>query len=176
VPGGRLHGQVRPINFSAKVYAEFIVAAGREVDFEISIDETSTPTLPEHHFFVASELIARQVGMKTIAPRFCGEFQKGVDYIGDLKQFEQELRVHAAIADHFGYKLSVHSGSDKFSVFKMVGKATKGRFHLKTAGTSWLEAIKLVAMGAELAEWFWNHIDSIGEEKTFAVLASRLTK
>ena len=134
------------IGFAVKVYAEYIAAAGREVDFEISIDETATPTLPEHHFFVASELIARQVKMKTIAPRFCGEFQKGVDYIGDLKQFEQELRTHAAIADHFGYKLSVHSGSDKFSVFIMVGKATKGRFHLKTAGTSWLEAMKLVAI------------------------------
>lgn len=80
-----------------------------------------------------------------MAPRFCGEFQKGIDYIGDLAQFEQELAVHAAIADHFGYKLSIHSGSDKFSVFQLVAKYTSGRFHVKTAGTNWLEAVRTVA-------------------------------
>jgi hypothetical protein len=94
---------------------------------------------------VASELARRNVKFATIAPRFCGEFQKGVDYIGDLAQFEAELAVHAAIARHFGYKLSIHSGSDKFSVFGLIGRHTQGRFHVKTAGTNWLEAMRVAA-------------------------------
>ena len=60
-------------------------------------------------------------------------------------QFEKEFAEHAAIADHFSYKISVHSGSDKFSVFRIVGKYTHGRFHVKTAGTSWLEAMVIIA-------------------------------
>ena len=116
------------------------------VNFEISIDETMSPTTPEQHYFVANELVRRGVRFATIAPRFCGEFQKGVDYIGDLKKFEHELYAHAAIARHFGYKLSIHSGSDKFSVFPIIGRLTQGNFHVKTAGTSWLEAMRVVAM------------------------------
>ena len=80
-----------------------------------------------------------------MAPRFCGEFQKGIDYIGDISQFEKEFTLHAAIADHFGYRLSIHSGSDKFSVFPIIEKETNGRVHVKTAGTNWLEALRLVA-------------------------------
>jgi hypothetical protein len=80
-----------------------------------------------------------------MAPRFCGEFQKGIDYMGDITQFERELVIHAGLADDFGYKLSIHSGSDKFSVFSLIGKYTKGRFHIKTAGTNWLEAVRTVA-------------------------------
>lgn len=115
-------------------------------DFEVSIDETLTPTLPQQHFFVANELVRRGVKIATVAPRFCGEFQKGIDYIGDLEQFAGEMKVHAAIARYFGYKISVHSGSDKFSAFPSIGRETRGLFHLKTAGTNWLEAMKLVAM------------------------------
>ncbi len=121
---------------------------GKPVDFEISIDETMTPTTPAQHYFVASELIRRGVRFATVAPRFCGEFQKGIDYIGDLKQFEAEMRVHAAIARKFGYKLSIHSGSDKFSVFPIIGRLTQGNFHVKTAGTNWLEAMRVIAMVA----------------------------
>ncbi|MCL2433936.1 MAG: tagaturonate epimerase family protein, partial [Clostridia bacterium] len=79
-------------------------------------------------------------------PRFCGEFQKGIDYAGDLAQFEKEIKVHAVIARHFKYKLSIHSGSDKFTVFPSIGKATKNVFHVKTAGTNWLEAMRVVAL------------------------------
>lgn len=132
------------------IYENHIVSGGQSkgqrADFEISIDETMTPTHPAQHFFVANELSRAKVHIATVAPRFCGEFQKGIDYIGDLGQFEQEMKVHAAIARHFGYKLSIHSGSDKFSIFPYAGRETKGRFHLKTAGTNWLEAMKLVAM------------------------------
>lgn len=133
------------IEFMAHVYDKYIVTAGREVDFEISIDETLTPTAPASHYLVANELYARGMNIYSMAPRFCGEFQKGIDYIGDVAQFEQEMQIHAAIADHFGYKLSIHSGSDKFSVFPIIAKYTKGRFHVKTAGTNWLEAVRAVA-------------------------------
>lgn len=132
------------IEFITKVYADHI--RNRDVDFEISIDETMTPTTPLQHFFVAKELTDRGIHFVTMAPHFCGEFQKGVDYIGNLKQFDAELVEHVAIAEHFGYKISVHSGSDKFSIFPSVGRITKGHFHLKTAGTNWLEAMKLVSI------------------------------
>ncbi|XEC96386.1 tagaturonate epimerase family protein [Paenibacillus tarimensis] len=133
------------VGYMLHIYSKYIQTAGREIDFEISIDETMTPTAPESHYFVAKELYDREVDIFSMAPRFCGEFQKGIDYIGDIAQFERELKLHAAIADHFGYKLSIHSGSDKFSVFPLIGKYTGGRFHVKTAGTNWLEAVRTVA-------------------------------
>ena len=133
------------IDYMKHIYRTYIENASREIDFEISIDETSTPTAPESHFFVAHELYEDGVKIYSMAPRFCGEFQKGIDYIGDIGKFEQELAIHAGLADDFGYKLSIHSGSDKFSVFSLIGKYTKGRFHIKTAGTNWLEAVRTVA-------------------------------
>ncbi|BFT69956.1 tagaturonate epimerase family protein [Paenibacillus sp. P36] len=133
------------INFMEAIYRKYIATLDRAVDFEISIDETATPTSPEAHYLVANELRDRGVTIFSMAPRFCGEFQKGIDYIGDIAQFERELASHAAIAVHFEYKLSIHSGSDKFSVFPLIGQYTKGLFHIKTAGTNWLEAVRVVA-------------------------------
>lgn len=129
--------------FAAEVYRDCV--AGHPVDFEVSMDETDAPTTPEEHYFAANELRLAGVDFRTLAPRFCGEFQKGIDYRGDLDQFRREIVVHAAIAEHFGYKLSVHSGSDKFSVFPAIGEATGERFHLKTSGTSWAEAVRVIA-------------------------------
>ena len=136
------------IAYTTHIYNKYLASGKYDCDFEISIDETPTPTTPEQHFFVANELTLNGVSFQTVAPRFCGEFQKGVDYIGDIAQFERELIVHAAIARHFGYKLSIHSGSDKFATFALIGKYTKGNFHVKTAGTNWLEAMRAVAKGA----------------------------
>ena len=133
------------IKFAIGIYNKYFKDGGANADFEISIDETATPTSPLQHYFVANELIRAGVDVATMAPRFCGEFQKGVDYIGDIAQFERELKTHAAIARHFGYKLSIHSGSDKFSTFALIGKYTQGNFHVKTAGTNWLEAMRAVA-------------------------------
>jgi hypothetical protein len=133
------------IEFAADMYKRFLKKGKYKADFEISIDETSTPTTPAQHYFVARELTDAGVSFATIAPRFCGEFQKGIDYIGDLKQFEKEIKIHAVIARHFKYKLSIHSGSDKFSVFPSIGKETRGIFHVKTAGTNWLEAMRVIA-------------------------------
>jgi hypothetical protein len=134
------------IAFAAEIYNKFLKKGKYKADFEISIDETSTPTTPAQHYFVARELIDAGVSFATMAPRFCGEFQKGIDYIGELPQFEKEIKIHAVIARHFKYKLSIHSGSDKFSVFPSIGKETKGVFHVKTAGTNWLEAMRVAAV------------------------------
>ncbi|MDR1654827.1 MAG: tagaturonate epimerase family protein [Treponema sp.] len=138
------------INFTIEMYNRFLKGGKHESDLEIpdlevSIDETSKPTSPQAHYFVARELRDAKVDFKTLAPRFCGEFQKGIDYIGDLNQFKKEIKIHAAIARHFKYKLSIHSGSDKFSVFPAIAKETRCSFHTKTAGTNWLAAMKLVA-------------------------------
>lgn len=131
------------IEYTVGIYNRFIKPNG--IDFEMSIDETATPTSPENHFFLASELYARGVECETLAPRFCGEFQKGIDYIGDVAQFEAEYIVHDRIARHFGYRVSVHSGSDKFSVFPVIHKVSVGGVHVKTAGTNWLEALRVIA-------------------------------
>lgn len=131
------------LDFAMQMYDRFLKDGN--CDLEISIDETDTPTAPSEHFFVASELERRGADVKTIAPRFIGEFQKGIDYIGDPVAFDAEMEVHAAIARHFGHKVSVHSGSDKFSVFASVGNRTRQKYHVKTAGTNWLEAMRIVA-------------------------------
>lgn len=133
--------------FSREVNDYIDSATGGAYDLEISIDETTTPTLPEHHLFIARELQHRGVLVNSLAPRFIGEFQKGVDYIGDIDEFEKQFRVHCLIAREFGgYKVSVHSGSDKFAVFPVVGRETGMRLHLKTSGTSWLEGLRTLAL------------------------------
>ena len=115
-------------------------------DFEVSVDETDSPTTPLEHFFIASELTRLGVKFTSLAPRFIGRFEKGVDYIGDVNALDAELEKHAAVTRHFGtYKLSLHSGSDKFSVYPLVAKHWGERIHVKTAGTSYLEALRVLA-------------------------------
>jgi hypothetical protein len=117
-----------------------------EFDFEMSVDETDAPTTPLEHFFIASELIRAGVKFTSLAPRFIGRFEKGVDYIGDLNALDVELSKHAAVTAHFGtYKLSLHSGSDKLSVYPLLAKHWGERIHVKTAGTSYLEALRVMA-------------------------------
>lgn len=119
--------------------------AGLPYDLEVSVDETEIPTSAEEHFIIASELERLGVRWVSLAPRFVGRFEKGVDYIGDLVQFENEFACHAAIARSFGdYRLSLHSGSDKFSVYPIAARQTHGLVHLKTAGTSYLEALRVI--------------------------------
>jgi hypothetical protein len=82
----------------------------------------------------------------SLAPRYTGRFEKGVDYIGDQRRFESSFARHAAAARLFGpYKLSLHSGSDKFSIYPMAARLAGDLIHLKTAGTSYLEALRAVA-------------------------------
>lgn len=117
-----------------------------DFDLEVSVDETETPTSPQEHFYIARELSRLGVRWVSLAPRFPGSFEKGIDYRGSLQLFERDLAVHAAIAREFGpYKISLHSGSDKFSIYPAAAKITRGAVHLKTAGTSYLEALRTLA-------------------------------
>ena len=136
----------RALDFSRDVDRHLKEKRGNGYDLEISIDETTAPTLPAHHLFIAAELARRGVAVNSLAPRFVGEFQKGIDYIGDTAEFERQFEVHCAIARRYGgYKVSIHSGSDKFSVYPAIGRHTEMRLHLKTAGTSWLEAVRVIS-------------------------------
>jgi hypothetical protein len=120
--------------------------SGQGFELEVSVDETETPTSPHEHFFVASELKRLGVQWVSLAPRYIGRFEKGVDFIGDLAQFETEFVKHVAIARHLGpYKLSLHSGSDKFSIYPIIARHAGNLVHLKTAGTSYLEALRAIA-------------------------------
>lgn len=115
-------------------------------EFEISVDETETPTTPAEHIYIASELLRLGVHWVSLAPRYVGRFEKGIDYIGNLEALRRDLQTHAEIARALGpYKLSLHSGSDKFLVYPLITQATAGMVHLKTAGTSYVEALRVVA-------------------------------
>jgi hypothetical protein len=116
-------------------------------DFEISVDETDAPTTPLEHYFIANELTRAGVKFTSLAPRFIGRFEKGVDYIGDVAALDAEMAKHAAVTAHFGtYKLSLHSGSDKFSVYPLIVKHWGSRLHVKTAGTSYLEGLRALSV------------------------------
>jgi len=139
----------KPLDFTEEVYQLICSKTGNRplIDFEISMDETPFPTSPENHFFFALELSHRGVHIQSLAPRFIGEFQKGIDYRGDKEAFRRQFYQHVLIAQDYGnYKISIHSGSDKFSLFSDMGGLSECHLHLKTSGTSWLEAIRLVAL------------------------------
>jgi len=116
-------------------------------EIEISVDETESVTSPFEHFFFANELKRLKVPFISLAPRFIGKFEKGIDYQGNTQLFSDEYIKHIKIAQFFGtYKLSLHSGSDKFIVYKIIGSLKQGYIHVKTAGTSYLEALKVLAL------------------------------
>jgi len=120
---------------------------GQDCEIELSVDETDQPTSLAEHYIVADQCGQRGVPITSLAPRFMGRFEKGLDYIGDKEELERSLADHAAIARMLGpYKLSLHSGSDKLSMYAAFARATQGRFHVKTAGTSYLEALRVAAI------------------------------
>ena len=120
--------------------------AHRDYEIELSVDETDEPTSLAEHVIIAEQCLEQGMKLVSLAPRFIGELEKGVDYIGDVEALERSLRDHAAIAKMLGpYKLSLHSGSDKLSMYTAFARATEGRFHVKTAGTSYLEALRVAA-------------------------------
>ncbi len=135
------------INHVVKCY-EFLKSYKKNnFDLEISVDETPIVTSPLAHLFIVLELQRRGVDFQNLALHFLGDWQKGIEYKGDVKQFAKEFSLHAAIAKNIGgYKLSLHTGSDKFSVYPIFTRETSGLCHIKTAGTSWLEEVKVVAM------------------------------
>jgi len=119
---------------------------------EVSMDETDAPQTPPELLIILAALADEGVHLQTIAPKFTGRFNKGVDYVGDLPQFEKEFNDDLAVIAHaiakYGLpanlKLSVHSGSDKFSIYPIIGEAirrTGAGVHVKTAGTTWLEEL-----------------------------------
>jgi hypothetical protein len=115
-------------------------------DLEISVDETATATTPAEHLYVATELRRLGVRWTSLAPRLPGRLEKGVDYIGDVDELRDALTQHAAIARACGpYKLSLHSGSDKFQIYPILAETCGELVHIKTAGTSYLEALRTVA-------------------------------
>lgn len=148
---------------AAKQIYDHIVAAKGAGNFvtEVSVDETDLPQTPIDLFLILSMIAAEGIPAQTIAPKFTGRFNKGVDYVGDLvqfeKEFDQDLSVIAFAIERFGLpdslKLSVHSGSDKFSIYPIINKLIvkhDAGLHVKTAGTTWLEeVIGLAEAGGE---------------------------
>ncbi|MCD4686991.1 MAG: tagaturonate epimerase family protein, partial [Anaerolineae bacterium] len=137
----------RAVAYVAKMFQYLkLRLSDRPCDFEVSVDETETPTSIHEHFYVALEMQRLGVSWVSLAPRFVGRFEKGVDFIGDLDALDANLAGHAAVLRHIGgYKLSLHSGSDKFTVYPLAVRHAGGAVHLKTAGTSYLEALRVWA-------------------------------
>ena len=138
---------------AGKIYRRIEDAKGASAFItEVSMDETDSPQTPAELLVILAALADERIPLQTIAPKFTGRFNKGVDYVGDVGQFEREFRSDiAAISwaiEHYGLppelKLSVHSGSDKFSIYPAIHRALRdtGRgVHIKTAGTTWLEEL-----------------------------------
>lgn len=151
--------------------------AAKRIPFEVEIaaDETGAPTNHADHARLVEELHRRGVTFLALAPCFVGAFEKGVEYRGDLKALRADFAGHAAIARRLGpYKLSLHSGSDKFSVYPLLADETRGLFHVKTSGTSYLEALRVMAT---VAPDLWAHIVATAqvafaaERASYAILA-----
>jgi hypothetical protein len=153
-------------------------ARGGDVVIEVSMDETDEPQTPPELLVILALLAEEKIPLQTIAPKFTGRFNKGVDYVGDLVRFEQEfsddIAVCAFAAAHYGLpqslKLSVHSGSDKFSLYPVIRRTlarTGAGVHLKTAGTTWLEEMiglaeaggDGLALAKEIYAYALDHID-----------------
>jgi hypothetical protein len=150
---------LKAVQQAGEIY-RFIVDRKGSADFiaEVSMDETENPQTPLELFFILAMIAEEEIPAQTIAPKFTGRFNKGVDYVGDVNQFEKEFNDDlAAIAfaiSEFGLpdnlKLSVHSGSDKFSIYGVIADAlcrTGAGIHIKTAGTTWLEELIGLAEG-----------------------------
>jgi tagaturonate epimerase len=153
---------LRAVTEAGKVYRHIAEKKGTEMFVaEMSVDETITSQTPDELFLLLAAVAHEGIPIQTVAPKFTGAFLKGVDYVGNLemfgREFEDDLAVVAYAVDAFhlpkNLKLSVHSGSDKFSLYPIIHKAIKkldAGVHLKTAGTTWLEeAIGLAASGGD---------------------------
>jgi hypothetical protein len=143
---------------AGKIYRRVLAAKG-EGNFipEVSTDEATEPQLPFELFFILGALAREKIPLQTIAPKFSGKFLKGIDYVGDRQAFARELDADLAVVKHavsaFGLppslKISVHTGSDKFSLYPIINRALAKHgagLHLKTAGTTWLEEVIGVAL------------------------------
>ncbi len=152
------------IAHTVSMYRHLLEISGGNSDsfeLEVSVDETDSPTSIEEHIYIASELKRLGVAWNSLAPRFPGRFEKGVDYQAEesdtiensLNVLKESFLAHAEAAREFGpYKLSLHSGSDKFLAYPLLSHAAGSLVHLKTAGTSYLEALRVAA--AKAPEFF----------------------
>lgn len=151
---------------AGETYKKIAAAKGKgNFITEVSMDEVPNPQTPVELFFILAMLAHYQVPAQTIAPKFTGRFNKGVDYVGDVKAFSEEYEANLMVIDYavaqFGLpaelKLSIHSGSDKFSIYDPIRELSKKHnkgFHLKTAGTTWLEeVIGLALAGGEALDF-----------------------
>lgn len=131
----------------AGMYRHLVQAAGpRPFEMEVSVDETDQPTSHAEHVYIASELKRLGVRWVSLTPRYVGGFEKAIDYRGDLNALRVDFVGHASIAARLGpYKLGLHSGSDKYAVYPLLREATRGLCHVKTAGTSLLEGLRVTA-------------------------------
>ena len=166
---------------AGKIYRHIAAAKGAgNFITEVSMDETDSPQTPPELLIILAALADEGVPAQTIAPKFAGRFNKGVDYVGDLAQFEQEFSDDLAVIAHavkaYGLpsnlKLSVHSGSDKFSLYPII-RRTLPKFgaglHLKTAGTTWLEELiglceaggDGLALAREIYAYALAHVDEL---------------
>jgi hypothetical protein len=149
------------------IYQHIVSAKGEDFVTEVSMDETDNPQTPPEMLIILAALADQGIPIQTIAPKFTGRFNKGVDYVGEVSQFEKEFNDDLAVIAHaikaYGLpaslKLSVHSGSDKFSIYPPIKRAlarTGAGLHIKTAGTNWLEEVIGLAesggAGLELAK------------------------
>jgi tagaturonate epimerase len=147
---------------AGRIYRHIEAAKGKgRFIAEISMDETDNPQTPGELLLILAAIADEGIPIQTIAPKFTGRFNKGVDYFGDVAQFETEFRSDVAVIAHavraYGLpanlKLSVHSGSDKFSIYSAIRRTirdTGAGVHVKTAGTTWLEeVIGLAEAGGE---------------------------
>jgi hypothetical protein len=149
-----------PVEQAGRIYRHIKSRKGDDCVIEVSMDETDIPQTPAELFFILAMIAGEGIPAQTIAPRFTGRFNKGVDYIGDVarfaREFEQSVAVVAFAAGEFGLpsglKLSVHSGSDKFAIYETISKALKkfdAGLHIKTAGTTWLEEVAALAAAGD---------------------------
>lgn len=164
------------LDYTKKMY-NWICEACKNMSFEVevSIDETDTPTTPIEHLFIGLELKRMEVDVISVAPRFIGAFEKGIDYKGNILEFEHQYTQHAKIAKYCGpYKLSIHSGSDKFSIYPIIGRISGEHLHVKTAGTSYLEALRVICLTdvplfREIANYSRNRFNA--DKKTYHISA-----
>jgi hypothetical protein len=143
---------------AGRTYRHIAAAKGAEAFVaEVSTDEAMEPQLPFELFFILAALAREKIPVQTIAPKFSGKFLKGIDYVGDPKVFAREFEADLAVVKHAigvfslpgSLKVSVHTGSDKFSLYPIIRRALQKQgagLHLKTAGTTWLEEVIGVAL------------------------------
>ncbi|MBN2164438.1 MAG: hypothetical protein JXR25_04675 [Pontiellaceae bacterium] len=146
---------------AGRIYRHIEANKSGAFEVEVSMDETDDPQTPLEMLFILAMIAREGIPVDTVAPKFSGRFNKGVDYVGDVAQFEKEFEQDVAAlkfaAEKFGLKeslrLSVHSGSDKFSIYPAMNRIIRKwgvGLHVKTAGTSWLEeVIGLAEAGGE---------------------------